>query len=147
VVKKQAKKQPKKRARRGNWVLIGAGAVLAAVAVAAFFAFTGGGDSAPKRRSARVTPVTTDAQQVTVDVVDNDFKPASLQIKKGATITWQFKGKVPHTVTEEPGSEAQPFDSGAKGSGEFAHTFDAAGTFYYYCVIHHVMQGTVVVTE
>ena len=147
MAKKQAKKQPKKKTRRNNWVLAGAGLVLAAIAVAAFFAFSGGGDSTPKRRTVRVTPVVTDAQQVAVEVIDNDFKPASLQIKKGATITWQFKGKVPHTVTEEPGGEAQPFDSGAKSTGEFAHTFAAAGTFYYYCVIHHVMQGTVVVTE
>jgi plastocyanin len=146
LAKKQTKKQQQQKARRNNWVLIGAGVVLVAVAVAAFLAFRGGGGT-PARRSARVTPVTTDAQAITVDVGDNYFKPAALRIKKGATITWQFKGKIPHTVTEDPGGEPTVFDSGTKTSGEFAHTFDLVGSFTYHCLIHHVMEGTVIVTE
>ena len=131
----------------GNrWVLPAAGVLLVAMVALAIVAFTGSGGSTP-RRSARVKPVVTDAMQVTVVVGDNWFKPPSLQIKKGATITWDFKGKIPHNITEDLDMTRETFASNTMVSGTFAHTFDVAGTFYYYCTIHHIMQGTVAVSE
>ncbi len=149
MAKKQARKQQqqKKQPRRSQWVLIGVGVVLVGVAVAAFFAFSGGGDSAPKSRPVRVRPTVTSEMQVAVEVIDNDFTPPSLQIKKGATITWTFKGKIPHNVTEDPGGSTTPFVSDTLTKGEFAHTFDTVGSFTYHCVIHHIMEGTITVTE
>lgn len=132
----------------GNrWVLPAAGVLLVAMVALAIVAFTGSGGSTARRSARETPPVVTDAMQVTVEVLDNKFKPPSLQIKKGATITWEFKGKIPHNVTEDLDMSRENFASNTMVSGTFAHTFDVAGTFYYYCTIHHIMQGQVAVTE
>ena len=57
-------------------------------------------------------------------------------------MTWEFAGSEIHTVTEPGGT----FDSGALGEGKtFTMRFDAPGEYFYYCELHHVMQGTLVV--
>jgi len=134
------------RPQGNRWVIPAVGVLLVAMVALAIVAFSGSGGGTA-RRSVRVKPVVTDAMQVTVAVGDNWFKPPSLQIKKGATITWEFQGKIPHNVTEDLDMTRETFASNTMASGTFAHTFDIAGTFYYYCTIHHVMQGQVAVTE
>ncbi len=144
---------------RNRWVLIGAGVVLAVVAVAAVVVFTRGGDSNKRPSALAPTPVVIDSQEASVDVLDNKFKAPAIQVKAGTTVTWHFKGKVSHTVTSVPGTgPRQPtatsgtptkefkFDSGGRVTGEFTYTFDTPGTYEYYCNIHHIMQGKVVVT-
>lgn len=144
---------------RNRWVLIGAGAVLVVVAVAAVIVFTRGGGSNNRPSALAPTPVVIDSQEASVDVVDNKFKAPAIQVKAGTTVTWLFKGKVSHTVTSVPGTgPRQPtatsgtpvkefkFDSGGRVNGEFSYTFDTPGTYEYFCNIHHIMQGKVVVT-
>jgi plastocyanin len=158
---KKSKQQAKASGGRNRWVLIGAGAVLAVIAVAAVISFTRGGGGSSSRPSALApTPVIVDSQQASVDVVDTKFTPAAIKIKKGTTVTWNFKGNVSHTVTSVPGTgPIQPtttngtpaatihFDSGGRPKGKtFEFTFDEPGTYNYFCTIHHVMEGTVYVT-
>jgi plastocyanin len=108
--------------------------------VLGFFAFAGG-ESEP-RRNVRQTPVVSEEPRVTVDVVDNDFEPKHLTVRPGAEVVWEFKGRAVHDVTEDRGA----WESGTLGRGdEFIMTFDEPGTYYYYCTLHHVMQGTIVV--
>jgi plastocyanin len=127
---------------RNNWVVIGAGIVLLVVAGAAVAAFTRGGSTgSPSAPSA--TAVAYDAREVSVDVVDNKYEPPVIRIKPGTTVTWLFKGKVPHTVTSE--SAGAEFDSGVKTKGDFAYTFDTAGVYDYRCRVHPTMVGRVVV--
>lgn len=134
----------KLRTARNNWVLIGAGILLLAVAGAAAATFArGGSTSHPSLPSA--TPVAFEAQQVGVDVIDNRYDPPVISVPKGATVTWHFKGKVPHTVTSLGGGAT--FDSGIKTSGDFNYTFDAAGTYEYHCRVHPTMVGEVVVRQ
>jgi amicyanin len=76
------------------------------------------------------------------------FKPASITVKKGTTVTWTNQDSVRHDVVAEKG---QP-TGGPKGpllaKGEsYSHTFDTVGTFRYLCTPHPYMKGTVVVTE
>lgn len=112
-------------------------ALVVAVAVMAF-----GGDGEGTRRRAREPMVVSEEQQVTVDVVDNDFKPRSLTVRPGTEVTWEFTGSLPHTVTETSGA----FDSGTLQPGDtFTMTFDEPGQYSYYCALHHAMQGTLVV--
>ena len=120
---------------------LGALALVAVVAVAAWLAFDGG--SAPKRKLVRQTPVVSTEKQVSVEVIDNDFTPRVLTVNKGATVTWKFTGAIPHNVTDDRGA----FASDTQASGEFSRTFDAAGISYYYCTIHHGMLGTLTVKE
>ena len=74
------------------------------------------------------------------------FRPASLTIKTGTTVTWKNTTTVSHTVTSDDGKS---FDSGAANpiaaGGTFSFTFTAAGTFAYHCAIHPFMKATIIV--
>lgn len=75
-----------------------------------------------------------------VQVVDNDFKPAKLQVATGQAVTWTWSGKALHDVAFDD------FKSQAQKSGTFAHTFAAPGEYSYVCRVHPGMRGTIVVT-
>jgi plastocyanin len=128
--------------QRSTFILAAAALLLVAVvAVAAYLAFGGGSDSYAR---AKQTPVVTDAEQVSVGVIEYDYTPRTLTVRKGATITWDFTGEIPHTVTNDTGK----FDSKVKQTGSsFSFTFDTPGEYYYFCTLHHVMEGMVTVTE
>jgi plastocyanin len=131
---------------RNSWVLVGVGVVLVVAAVAATVSFTGGGSSSPQPRATEATPVTVITLHTNVDAVDNEFKPPAVQVRKGTTITWHFKGKVPHNVSSVSAAGID-LDSGIKLSGSFDFEFDRTGTFDYYCRVHPTMKATVYVTD
>jgi len=81
-----------------------------------------------------------DARQV---VVDNfSFTPATAAVPVGTTVTWTNHDDIPHHVV----SPEQKFKSPVLDTDEtFSHTFDAKGTYKYYCSIHPRMTGEVVV--
>ncbi len=142
-------KRPKsthRRTHRRRWktsrvlTWVGLACLAIAIVVLGFFAFTGGDGGS--RRSVRQTPVVSDEPHVTVDVIDNDFEPRDLTVRSGTEVTWSFEGRAAHDVTDDRGA----FESGTLRRGdEFVMTFDEPGTYYYYCTLHHVMQGTLVV--
>ena len=79
----------------------------------------------------------------TVDAADNVFRPGSITVAAGTTVTWRNVGTAPHTVTAADRS----FDSGIFGAGAtWSRSFAAAGTFPYFCAVHPGMTGAVVVT-
>jgi plastocyanin len=79
---------------------------------------------------------------VTVGVYDNYFGPPPITVPPGTTVRWTNYGHHHHTVTSRTGA----FDSGEFGSGgSYSYTFQAPGTYEYYCRIHAEMRGTVVV--
>jgi plastocyanin len=122
-------------------LIVGVIALLAVAGIGAVMAFDGG-DGGP--RTTRQTPVVTDATDVTVDVIDNDYEPRDLTVPLGARVTWTFSGNLPHTVTNEEGK----FDSGIFEDGDEYHlTFESPGTYTYYCTLHHAMRGTVIVSD
>ena len=135
---------------RNRWVMIGVAATLVVVAgVAVYvFAFSGGGSSNKGNvNKPKPTPVAFDSQTANVDVVDNKFTPPIIKIKQGTTVTWHFKGNVAHTVTSVAGTGIK-FDSGGRPKGKtYDFTFDTPGKFDYYCNIHHIMEGTIYVTD
>jgi plastocyanin len=68
-----------------------------------------------------------------VSIVDFDYRPGSVTINAGDTVTWSQDGEQPHTVTADDGS----FDSGQMAPGEtFSMRFDSPGTYRYYCTLH-----------
>ena len=75
-----------------------------------------------------------------VDVIDNAFKPKTIDVSVGDTVTWVWKGSVKHNVTG-PG-----FNGPTQKSGSYTHTFNSAGSFTYNCTIHPGMKGTVKVS-
>ncbi|HEU0133056.1 MAG TPA: cupredoxin domain-containing protein [Mycobacteriales bacterium] len=82
------------------------------------------------------------ASGATVQAVDNAFRPASLTVSVGDTVTWRNAGQSPHDVT------ASAFSSGNLDPGKsFTWTASKAGTFAYVCRYHESagMKGTLVV--
>jgi plastocyanin len=123
---------------------LGLVAVIGIVVAVGFLALTNDDGTSAKRRPVREPTVVSEEQSVVVEVVDRDFTPRSLVVRPGAEVTWQFTGSEVHTVTEPGGA----FDSGALGQGKtFSMRFDEPGEYFYYCELHHVMQGTLVVAE
>jgi plastocyanin len=73
------------------------------------------------------------------------FSPAKLTISRGTRVVWHFvhTGGVDHTVTVKTGPVH--FGSRERSSGTYGHTFNVAGTYHIYCMIHPIMTETVVV--
>lgn len=79
-----------------------------------------------------------------VTISGSSFSPASLTIKKGATVTWTNNDSNPHTVTADNNS----FNSGTlNANSTFSYTFSTTGTFPYHCNFHSGMKASVVVTD
>ena len=137
--KRSRKKQSRWPASR-VLVWVGLACLAGAVVIVGFFAFSGGGGE--PRRALRQEPVVSEEPAVTVEVVDNDFEPRELTVRPGTEVTWKFEGDAAHDVTEDRGA----FSSGTMDEGdEYVLTFEDAGTYYYYCTLHHAMQGTLIV--
>lgn len=84
------------------------------------------------------------ADNATVSMSQMQFNAATVTIKTGGTVTWTNNDSMPHTVTANNGS----FGSEQLGAGgTFARTFDKPGTYRYYCTLHPMMRGTVVVVD
>ena len=76
-----------------------------------------------------------------VNIVDFAFKPGTLTIAKGSSVTFANRSKVAHTATRE-GS----FDTGVIKPGKSATVaFKRKGTFAYECMIHPSMHGKIIV--
>jgi len=73
------------------------------------------------------------------------FDPLEVTINAGDTVEWDQNDITEHTVT----SLDNLFDSGDLESDEtFSYTFNTAGTYGYYCVIHGFgMSGSIIVSE
>jgi plastocyanin len=77
-----------------------------------------------------------------IEMGDDVFQPALLNVPAGTKVTWVNKGSKAHTVV----SNDKLFDSGLVNvGGEFSHTFDAPGAYSYHCAPHAKMIGQIVV--
>lgn len=85
----------------------------------------------------------------TVELRAIDFKPGELTVAAGTTVTFEnFDAGVEHTVTAGTPDDPDPdtLNLEFQDAGDVAtFTFDQAGTFAYYCVIHPQMRGTIIV--
>ncbi len=87
------------------------------------------------------------ATSAAVNVQGFTYQPMDLTVAAGTTVTWTNNDSVAHTVTWDDMS----VDSGLFDQGEtFTYTFDAPGTYGYYCIPHGSpgsgMHGSVTVT-
>jgi plastocyanin len=83
-----------------------------------------------------------------VSMVQIQFKPAAVTVKKGGKVTWTNDDTVGHDVTKTggPGPEFKSGGSGGMNQGDtFTHTFNTPGKVTYVCTVHANMQGTVTV--
>lgn len=74
------------------------------------------------------------------------FAPATLTVDKGTVVTFANQDSTTHTVTSGANrAKDGKFDQQLSGGTEATITFDAPGTFVYFCSIHSTMTATVVV--
>lgn len=90
---------------------------------------------------------------VAVDIInegtepdDAVFRPDTITVRPGTTITWINMDASAHTATYDGPRDPDSFDSQVMGPGEqYSHKFEGAGTYNYHCQLHPNMVGTVVV--
>jgi len=81
---------------------------------------------------------------------DGCFIPSMVTIDIGGEVIWQNNDTAAHTITSGTAVEGPSgvFDSSLVMAGSsFSHTFDAAGTFDYFCMVHPWMAGAVMVSS
>ena len=81
---------------------------------------------------------------------DECFIPSKITVDVGATVTWINDDTAAHTVTSGSAVDGPDgvFDSSLFMAGKtFEHTFDTAGTYPYFCMVHPWMNGFVIVQE
>jgi plastocyanin len=82
------------------------------------------------------------AGPATITIEHFQFAPPALTIPAGTTVTWVNHDTEIHTVT----SPAGMFASAALETDDtFSYTFNAPGTYAYFCALHPHMKSTVVV--
>ncbi|HKS89248.1 MAG TPA: cupredoxin family copper-binding protein [Stellaceae bacterium] len=92
-------------------------------------------------------PLAAQAQQVaatpmTIEIQNMKFSPAILTITAGATVTWVNEDQMPHTIADRE----RAFRSAALDTKDsFSHTFATPGEFTYFCTLHPMMVGKIVV--
>jgi plastocyanin len=79
----------------------------------------------------------------TVEITQMKFQPAELVVKKGDTVVWVNNDITMHDVTEQPSSA---WTSGKIESGKSWSRIMESGNDYY-CSMHVVMKGKVIVEE
>jgi plastocyanin len=79
------------------------------------------------------------------DETNECFIPADVSINVGETVTWSNDDSAAHTVTSgAPGAADGVFDSSLfMADTEFSHTFDDAGEYDYFCLVHPWMTGKI----
>ena len=83
-----------------------------------------------------------DAAPTVVKIHNMKFNPATLTVAAGSKVTWVNEDESPHTVTDK----GKVFRSAALDTKDsFSYTFAAPGEFTYFCTIHPMMVGKIVV--
>jgi plastocyanin len=86
---------------------------------------------------------------VTVQAIDNSFRPDRVEIAPGTEVVWVNRGRNDHDVLSD-------FDFGVAAADfrpgdEYRYVFTEPGEYPYYCTIHGTpeigMVGTIVVTD
>ena len=84
------------------------------------------------------------------ETADGCFIPSMVTIDIGGEVIWENNDTAAHTITSGTAVEGPSgvFDSGLIMAGSsFSHTFEDAGTFDYFCMVHPWMAGAVMVSS
>jgi plastocyanin len=77
------------------------------------------------------------------------YLPLNLEVRAGTTVVWINDDNIQHTIVsqDDRGNVILLFNSKALKTGErFAHKFDEAGVYHYFCTIHPWRVGVVSVS-
>jgi plastocyanin len=139
--------------------LLGILGILSLAATVGIFSYT-----SPVLAQQNLTSTQTSTAGTQVSIVqgastmaDKAFSPNPVTVKVGDTITWTNNDNQFHTVTSGIGSSdpnmGKAFDSGLSGPSAlttmgkiFHHQFTQAGQYPYFCQLHPMMVGKVIVS-
>gem|GEM_PF-1123506 len=89
------------------------------------------------------------------NLADKAFSPDAVTVSVGDTVTWTNNDSQGHTITSGTGPNDPNMGSQFNSSpgyahiitpgATFSHTFNATGTFQYFCELHPTMVGSVTV--
>jgi len=89
------------------------------------------------------TAPSMEQKTVTIDIKNFAFAPSSVTVAAGTKVIWVNDDSASHTVTSTSGNT---LNSSLLSKGQsYAVTLDAPGTYNYYCKIHPMMKGTIIV--
>jgi 3',5'-cyclic-AMP phosphodiesterase len=101
-------------------------------------------DSTLSMASAQQAALRNVANENMVKIDNFSFTPKSLTVKAGTTVTWMNQDDIPHNVV----STEKKFSSPVLDTDQhFSFKFQEPGSYPYYCKIHPMMTGTVVVEK
>lgn len=77
-----------------------------------------------------------------IEIAKHKFSQPTLTVPAGTTVTWLNRDEDVHTVV----STTQAFRSpGLETDEAYAHTFTKPGVYEYFCTLHPLMTGKVIV--
>jgi plastocyanin len=86
---------------------------------------------------------TEGAKVYQIDIRNFAFAPKTITVPAGARVVWINRDEEPHVVTS---AGAQFTSSKALDTSDsYGVTFSKQGTYTYYCSIHPMMVGTIIV--
>jgi plastocyanin len=130
-----------------------------AVVAAAGALATGCADDGPSPVEAVEQPGPTDAmgssvapaETVTVQAIDNTFRPDRIEVAPGTEVVWVNGGRNEHDLLSDSDLEFGAVAADFQPGDEYRYVFTEPGEYPYHCTIHGTttvgMIGTVVVTD
>ena len=79
----------------------------------------------------------------TVEIRNFSFAPQTLTVAAGTKVVWTNRDDEPHLITSAGAQFAA--SHALDTSDSYAVTFSRPGTYAYYCSIHPMMVGTIIV--
>jgi amicyanin len=79
---------------------------------------------------------------VTITIDNFSFNAKTESVAAGSQVTWINRDDVPHKIVSTDKKIVSPV---LDTDGRFSYTFTAPGTYEYYCSIHPMMTGKIVV--
>ena len=96
---------------------------------------------APAQTAHMARRVQTEGAQV--EIRAHGFSTPEVTVKPGTTVTWINHDDDAHTVTSTSNAFRSP---GLDTDESFSFTFTTPGTYEYFCTLHPLMTGKVIVT-
>jgi plastocyanin len=113
-----------------------------------------------------VATVPPNGESITIQVLDNSYRPSEYEIKAGTEVVFENRGRndhniLPESIKDDAGltallaSDMSPASWGIESSAftpgdSFTHLFNVPGVYKFYCSIHGApgagMYGTLVVS-
>ena len=109
------------------------------VVACSLFLFAASDPSRAQTRSAK-----TGSESNTISIDNFTFDAATVTVRAGTQVTWVNHDDVPHKVVSTEKKFSSPV---LDTDGRFSYTFTTPGTYEYFCSIHPMMKGKVIVSS